>query len=556
MERISFWRVGLSLCLAMLLVSCGSGLRSRTVAALDDVETYINERPDSALMVLRALDSTAVCGRPLRARMALLHSMALDKCYIDLQTDSILAPAVSYYERRGTPDEKLKTLYYLGRLQYNAGEYQEAIVTYTEALALTDRATDNKYIGFVNQAIADTYAATYQESESFPYLDRAYEAFLQVPDSVLAKKTLYKKALALTKQQIWGQADSIYCFLLTHTDGIQSLESRIKADYALHLVSSSTDNADRAAALFMEADDGSGAIRSANLWAAFAFCLSQIGEVESADEIFRQLSEVYPAEKRVVYWRSLREVDAERYKEALEDFREVVDYQDSLMRIQLDHSILAAQKEYFQNHALLAQQSAQRRSQILWGSILLFCTVVGVIVAIFRQRIRRQQRDNARLQQTIEAVNRQLANAGEGQTVLKQQLNRLFHDYFSTLGKICADYEEGLLDKNHASDRIVLRRLDRIIWDFTGRGGDHEVFEQLLNKHLDNIMSDFRADYPKMRQPAYYLVGYVFAGLDMQTISVLMGVDVDALYARKHRIKSEISKSSSPRKSRYLEWFR
>lgn len=193
MERISFWRVGLSLCLAMLLVSCGSGLRSRTVAALDDVETYINERPDSALMVLRALDSTAVCGRPLRARMALLHSMALDKCYIDLQTDSILAPAVSYYERRGTPDEKLKTLYYLGRLQYNAGEYQEAIVTYTEALALTDRATDNKYIGFVNQAIADTYAATYQESESFPYLDRAYEAFLQVPDSVLAKRHCIRK---------------------------------------------------------------------------------------------------------------------------------------------------------------------------------------------------------------------------------------------------------------------------------------------------------------------------------------------------------------------------
>ena len=541
----------------MLLVACGPGVRSRTVARLNDVETYINERPDSALAVLRRMDSTAVIRlSALRARAALLHSMALDKCYIDLQTDSILAPAVSYYERHGTPDEKLKTLYYLGRLQYNAGEYQEAIVTYTEALALTDRATDNKYIGFVNQAIADTYAATYQESESFPYLDRAYEAFLQVPDSVLAKKTLYKKALALTKQQIWGQADSIYCFLLTHTDGIQSLESRIKADYALHLVLSSIDNADRAAALFMEADDGSGAIRSANLWAAFAFCLSQIGEVDSADEIFRQLSEVYPTEKRVAYWRSLREVDAERYKEALEDFREVVDYQDSLMRIQLDHSILAAQKEYFQNHALLAQQSAQRRSQMLWGSILLFCIVVGVIVAIFRQRIRQQQRDNARLQQTIEAVNRQLANAGEGQTVLKQQLNRLFHDYFSTLGKICADYEEGLLDKNHASDRIVLRRLDRIIWDFTGRGGDHEVFEQLLNKHLDNIMSDFRADYPKMRQPAYYLVGYVFAGLDMQTISVLMGVDVDALYARKHRIKSEISKSSSPRKSRYLEWFR
>ena len=539
-----------------LLVACGPTPRSRTAAVLDDVETYINERPDSALAVLRQLDSAdAPRGAAQRARLALLHSMALDKCYIDLQTDSILAPAVAYYERHGTPDERLRTQYYLGRLQYNAGDYQEAIVTYTEALELSGKASDQKYIGFVNQAIADTYAATYQESEAFPYLDRAYEAFLQVPDSALAKKTLYKKALALTKQQIWGQADSLYCFLLTHLEGVQALESRIKADYALHLVLSSTNNADKAAALFTEANDGSGAMRSANLWAAFAFCLSRIGEDDSADEIFRQLSEVYPTEKRVAYWRSFREADAGQYKEALEDFRDVADYQDSLMSLQLNHSTLASQKEYFEYHALVAQHAAHQRSQILWGFILLSCLVVCMLVAIFRQRIRRQQKDNARLQQTIETVNRQLVNAGEGQTALRRQLNRLFQDYFNTLGKICADYEEGLLDKSYASDRIVLRRLDRIIWDFTGKSGNHEAFDRLLDKHMDHIMSDFRADFPKMREQAYYLVGYVFAGLDMQTISVLMGVDVDALYARKHRIKSEISKSLSPRKHRYLNCF-
>ena len=83
----------------------------RVAAVLDDVETYINERPDSALAVLRALDSTAVRGRALRARVSLLHSMALDKNYIDLKTDSILAPAVSWYSRHGSPDEKLKTRY-------------------------------------------------------------------------------------------------------------------------------------------------------------------------------------------------------------------------------------------------------------------------------------------------------------------------------------------------------------------------------------------------------------------------------------------------------------
>lgn len=538
-----------------LLAACGPSPRQRTAAVLDDVESYINERPDSALAVLRALDSTAVRGRALRARAALLHSMALDKCYIDLQTDSILAPAVSYYASHGSPDEKLRTQYYLGRLQYNAGEYQAAIVTYTEALALTDRATDYKYIGFVNQAIADTYAATYQESESFPYLDRAYEAFLQVPDQRLAKFTLYKKAKALTKQRVWDDADSLYRFLLAYPEGIEMQEPHIMADYALHKVLSSPDNAQEAAKLFAAANNGSGAMRSANLWAAYAFCLAKTGEEAQAESLFQQLADTYPTDKRTLFWKSLIKADSGNYKGALEEFQEVMFYQDSLMRNQLNHSTLAAQKEFFEYHALVAQHAARSRTQLLWGVILLSCIIVGLILAILRRRIWRQQRDNARLQQTIDTVNRQLACAGEEHTVLKQQLNFLFQDYFSTLGKICADYEEGKIDGRNASDRSVLRRLDRIIWDFTGKGGDHEEFERLLDKHLNHVMSDFRRDFPKMRTQAYYLVGYIFAGLDMQTISVLLGVDVDALYARKHRIKAEISKSSSPRRSRYLELF-
>ena len=540
----------------LLLPSCDS-LRSRRAAAtLDDVETYINERPDSALAVLRALDSaTTLCGREQRARAALLHSMALDKCYIDLQTDSILFPAVSYYRRHGSPDEKLRTCYYLGRLQYNAGEYQEAIVTYTEALTLTDYASDSKYIGFVNQAIADTYAATYQESESFPYLDRAYEAFLQIPDQRLAKLTLYKKAVALTKQKVWSEADSLYNYLLTHLEGIEALESHITADYALHKVLFSTDYAQEAADMFAAANNGSGAMRSANLWAAYAFCLSRKGETEQANEVFKQLDEVYPDEKRVLYWRVLMEKDAGQYREALDDYQKVIAYQDSVVSVQLNHSTLLAQKEFFENRELLARQSARRRAFSLWLVFLLACLLAGMGLMLHLGRIRRSQRENARLLQLIETVRRQAVSTGEQQTVLQHQFLLLFQDFFSTLGKICADYEEGKIDGRNASDRAILRRLDRIIWDFTGKGGNHDEFDRLLDKHLNNVMSNFRRDFPRMRAQAYYLVGYIFAGLDMQTIGVLMGVDLDALYARKHRIKSEIAKSSSPERSRYLELF-
>lgn len=543
------------LMLAMaLLVGCRPTPRGRTAAVLNDVETYINEHPDSALAVLRQLNSAdAPRGAALRARAALLHSMALDKCCIDLQTDSILAPAVAYYERHGTPDERLRTQYYLGRLQYNAGDYQEAIVTYTEALELSAKATDQKYIGFVNQAIADTYAATYQESESFPYLDRAYDAFLQVPDSVLAKKTLYKKALALSDQQYWIQADSLFSLVLSSLNGLEDISYRIKANYALHLVNRDFSYAAEAAGFFEESFSERGTLPTANHWAAYAFCLARNGEKVQAQSLFQQLSETFPADKRVLFWRSLVNADGGNYKEALSDYQEVVSYQDSIGRIQLNHSTLAAQKEFFSHKATQERDRAQHRKELIVLILLLFITTAILTAILIIQYNQKVQHEKARLLQLIDTIQRQSERAVQDRDL---QYTHLFQDYFNTLGKICADYEEGKISETRIADKAVLRRIDRIVHDFVGNADSHQAFEDLLDSYLDNIMSSFRKDFPKMKSQDYQLASYVFSGIDMATTSVLMGLDVDVLYTRKSRLKSTIAKIDNPNKDRYLAFFK
>ena len=60
---------------ALLLASCAS---RNAAAILNDVETYIQQRPDSALATIRAIDTTTLTTRSLRAHYALLHAMALD----------------------------------------------------------------------------------------------------------------------------------------------------------------------------------------------------------------------------------------------------------------------------------------------------------------------------------------------------------------------------------------------------------------------------------------------------------------------------------------------
>ena len=81
----------------IILTSCTAIDVRRT---LNDVETYIAERPDSALSVLESIDTTSLTTKGLRAHHALLHAMALDKNYIDVTDDSLALTAVNYFQKR------------------------------------------------------------------------------------------------------------------------------------------------------------------------------------------------------------------------------------------------------------------------------------------------------------------------------------------------------------------------------------------------------------------------------------------------------------------------
>lgn len=109
----------------LILLSCSTfDVRNR----LNDIESYIMDRPDSALAVLDTMDRSLLTTERLRAHHALLHAMALDKNYIDVTDDSIARIAVDYYSRKGPKKYEARALYYLGNTYYYASEYGKAIL--------------------------------------------------------------------------------------------------------------------------------------------------------------------------------------------------------------------------------------------------------------------------------------------------------------------------------------------------------------------------------------------------------------------------------------------
>ena len=127
--------------LALCLASCCR--HSEHWQTITDMEAIIEERPDSVLNVLQAIDTDELGGDEERAKHALLLSMALDKNFIDKTDFEVLQPAIDYYEDNGSATNKLRTYYYQGRIYQNQGNDASAMMSFVNAIDKGAESNDN-----------------------------------------------------------------------------------------------------------------------------------------------------------------------------------------------------------------------------------------------------------------------------------------------------------------------------------------------------------------------------------------------------------------------------
>ena len=124
--------------LLILLALTGAVLTGCTPAstreALARADSIMVAAPDSALAILDALDPATLNSDGKRARYALLRSQALDKNYIDATDDSLISIASDYYATSSDARSRMLSLYYHGRVHYNAADYPHALVMFTRSL--------------------------------------------------------------------------------------------------------------------------------------------------------------------------------------------------------------------------------------------------------------------------------------------------------------------------------------------------------------------------------------------------------------------------------------
>ncbi|MDE6740727.1 MAG: hypothetical protein K2J58_00165 [Muribaculaceae bacterium] len=148
-------------------------------------DRLMESHSDSALAILESMEILDIKEKREKARYALLKSMALDKNYVDTTTFDILKPAIDYYLDNGTPDEKLRTYYYQGRIYQNRNERDSALHSFMRALDIAGDCEDSLTIArtFVMQGILfqsfydyEGYTNSYLKAANI-YQSKFYKAY-------------------------------------------------------------------------------------------------------------------------------------------------------------------------------------------------------------------------------------------------------------------------------------------------------------------------------------------------------------------------------------------
>lgn len=556
--------------MSFLLVSCDN---RQTKSLLQDVETYIQERPDSALRVLRKVDSLTLNTKSLRARYSVLFAMALDKNYIDTTALSILEPTVAYYEKFGSPKDKMLSYYYLGRIYSNRKDYPNAVIYYLQALRESS-ADDYYHKGLAYEALANAYSASFNTEEELRNAILAHDCFDKIRDKNLALSR-YKIAQAYHNNEQFDLADSLYSSVYSGLDSTSKLAFYAMEDQVSNDLQREGPDVERDIKLLEYVAEHRGNLTLTSYY-EYAYLLLLIGNKSTAENILSQLSEIDESVETMEIRYRIAKYE-EHDKEALTLLKGLLLYQNDVVKKQLAQSVFKAQSDYYRLTAEVSEQKstiANQRSVIILIAGLM---MAGLLYIVFMKRKTALIREKDRLAQAVEESEKLLETVRNRAKQEKEErdkdifdlksLNERERDKIKELRDMYVSlyqkrfYEIGKYYDAASSHRLesikekayhdVISSTQTLFEEIASGSEGQKKFEARINADLDDIVSKIRSDFPKLKDEDIRFICYLIVGFDTSTISFLMDISKENVRVKKHRLREKLNGYSGPNETLY-----
>ena len=544
-----FFRIVFVICGLFAMLSCGvSEMKNR----LKDVESYIMERPDSALAVLDSMDRALLTTDRLKAHHALLHAMALDKNYIDVTDDSLASVALDYYSRKGPKKYEARSRYYLGLSYFYAGDLSKAILEFTRAEEVSEM-SDSLYLAMIKTIQGHVYIQTHNDVEALNCYKKSYDLFSQLSMDFYMRVAEYGLAKAYFNVGDVVASDSILRKLSSPADAdSNSLISDVLADRAYMCVTQPSPDYHQGVYIYekilREYDNVTWLYK--DYW-AYAYALLCEDRSDSSNTIIDTLSQI-DTSLTAKYWLYQIEKKRGNVEKALSLLEKSVTMNNTEVINVLKQSLFLSQREYYESQYREASLMVRVKNQMMILMVCLSVFILLLILYIIHRYASRQRTEKEKMMEYVEEIKRQLVQAKEEDyPLLKKRFIDLYKSRFETIGTLCEQY---LQNKDRTDvEKVMYQKMLLMIEEIRNDSVRKIKFESLLNSELDGIMQNFRNEMPKSKEWEVTMFSYLVAGFDATMISRLMDMPLNNVYAYKRRLKLKIEDKKPEHYVQFLE---
>ncbi len=381
MER-PFIIASLALLLAAAMALCGCGSKSGADLALDRADAVIEERPDSAMAIIDAIDTLQLTSGERRARYAQLKSMALDKNYIDLTTMDVLQPAIDYYidKGKGADTEQGRTYYYMGRIHQNAGKFDEAMKAFVYGSDKSHPELDKRLKARLLIGISTLEYECHDLQKAIAHLKKCIELYSECGDREMEWDCLTRMLTCATQLGKAALSDSLINRLRAmHKEPGYSQEdlSPWNVYYSLHFGDTVEINKAIGEALTSQ-------LVTEDMLLDLALASLKIGKVEEASEFLKIMKDNFYYKNSPKFWSVTTSlmIAKNAYKEALEAYVTYNALQDSIDAIKRQQE-LASSESIYQLEINHLKDSKEKEKELLCIIIVTLVLLMGCLALAF-----------------------------------------------------------------------------------------------------------------------------------------------------------------------------
>ena len=524
------------LSLVLITLSCQ---QRQLMKEMDRIEAIMDEKPDTALLSLERIPQESLKTEKSIARYSLLKSIALDKNYIDLQSDSIISKAVDYYSVRRIGTNRMKAWYYLGRIQRNRGAYSSAIVSFERAEKDAKELYDDYYLGLINREkaiVLNTWANIHAAIEC---QNQAISSFTRAGKDLHTAYSKMSLAIEFFNCKEYDRSEAIINDVKSSTTNATLL---LLCD--LRLAAISVEKGETpvfALSIFKTIPE---TLFDLYDYGYYALAWERVNQPDSARvwmEKGYRIAKNQADSASLDYMNSNLALNHGDYKTAYYLLKHANEYQNKNTQSILQESLNTALKDYYKGElekeqTVIEKESGQRK---LIAIIVLLSVLAGVV--FFKMQIDRKNRQLELQIAQFTAVQReknlvQKENAELVGAIFSERmrhLNELSDEFFS------AD-EKGKKD-------LVFESFKKYLMEFRNDESAFKSLEYDLNKYSDGIMNKLSAQVPKIQGDKRKIIAMFFAGVPYETIQlILRSVSIDSLRMMRTRFRKDILEANAP----------